>query len=272
MRYVVGFMCVLALGVLGCSETSGTAGSGGLAGSGGDGGTGGMPECQSPEDCDDGNECTEDTCTDGVCESMAVADGTACDDDASRCRQGTCAPSTTWRATTNPPGGVAGATDGCTVFVTALNENVNLDVTITLDALYDASAGELTTGYTVAVTWYLMPSLSNGVAYGNLSVETAITDGTPATVTNEANPAAIGKLIGEVVDGNTLTFATPDEILSNTEAVTSTSSPIEVNFSGRFNLLLPPPPDCEPPSPCSILFEVDESMCVFDEMGAAIEL
>jgi len=36
MRYLVGFVCVLALGVMGCSETAGTGGSGGTAGVGGD--------------------------------------------------------------------------------------------------------------------------------------------------------------------------------------------------------------------------------------------
>jgi hypothetical protein len=41
MRYLFGFMCVLALGVTGCSEASGTGGSGGSAGSGGVGGDGG---------------------------------------------------------------------------------------------------------------------------------------------------------------------------------------------------------------------------------------
>ena len=41
MRYLVGFMCVLALGVMGCGETAGTGGSGGEGGTGGEGGSGG---------------------------------------------------------------------------------------------------------------------------------------------------------------------------------------------------------------------------------------
>jgi hypothetical protein len=40
MRYLFGFVCLLALAVMGCSETSGTGGSGGSAGSGGTGGDG----------------------------------------------------------------------------------------------------------------------------------------------------------------------------------------------------------------------------------------
>jgi hypothetical protein len=66
MRYLFGFMCVCALGVMplvGCSET---------------GGTGVMPECQSPEDCDDSEGCTEDECTDGVCQRTPLEDETEC--------------------------------------------------------------------------------------------------------------------------------------------------------------------------------------------------
>jgi polyhydroxybutyrate depolymerase len=53
MRYLFGFMCVLALGVMplvGCSETSGEGGSGGTAGSGGAGGTGGVAANTGCED------------------------------------------------------------------------------------------------------------------------------------------------------------------------------------------------------------------------------
>jgi hypothetical protein len=91
MRYLFGFMCVLALGVMGCGETTGTGGSGGSAGDGGAGG--GMPECQSPEDCDDDQECTTDTCADGTCEVAPVEDGTACDE-SNECTVGTCASGT----------------------------------------------------------------------------------------------------------------------------------------------------------------------------------
>jgi hypothetical protein len=45
MRYLVGFVCVLALGIMGCSETAGTGGSGGSAGMGGAGGGGGLNPC-----------------------------------------------------------------------------------------------------------------------------------------------------------------------------------------------------------------------------------
>jgi len=78
MRYVFGFMCVLALGVMGCSETSGAGGEGGSGGTAGGGGTGGADLCEGV-DCDDANECTDDACADGECSNTAVADNTECD-------------------------------------------------------------------------------------------------------------------------------------------------------------------------------------------------
>ena len=62
MRYLVGFVFVLVLGVVplvGCSET--------------------IPECRIDKDCSDQSECTEDRCNGGVCENTAVEDGTACE-------------------------------------------------------------------------------------------------------------------------------------------------------------------------------------------------
>jgi len=41
MRYLLGFICVLALGVMGCGETAGTGGGGGDGGDGGSAGDGG---------------------------------------------------------------------------------------------------------------------------------------------------------------------------------------------------------------------------------------
>ncbi len=46
--------------------------------------------CESPEDCDDGNECTEYACADGLCEYNPFADGTACENDAGACQGGSC--------------------------------------------------------------------------------------------------------------------------------------------------------------------------------------
>ena len=96
MRYLLGFVCMLALAVAGCSETAGAGGSGGTAGrggAGGDGGAGGIPECQEPEDCNDREECTTDACVSGICENMAVEEGIACDE-SNECAVGQCASGT----------------------------------------------------------------------------------------------------------------------------------------------------------------------------------
>ncbi|MFH2005626.1 MAG: hypothetical protein ABI333_03455, partial [bacterium] len=63
--------------------------------------------CQAATDCNDGNDCTQDLCTNGVCENPGLADGAACDGGDgdlcnSTCQAGTC--------TTNTP--VACADDG----------------------------------------------------------------------------------------------------------------------------------------------------------------
>jgi len=73
MCYSIGFIFVLALGLVGCSETAGTGGSGGdggVGGDGGDGGTGGMTGQEFP--------CTEQ----GIRDAIAEGDGPhtfACD-------------------------------------------------------------------------------------------------------------------------------------------------------------------------------------------------
>ena len=74
MRYLFGFLCVCALGaaaLVGCSSET-------------------APECQTAEDCDDGNGCTEEACVGGSCEHSPVADDTACGNDAGTCQQGRC--------------------------------------------------------------------------------------------------------------------------------------------------------------------------------------
>jgi len=69
---------MLALGVMGCGETAGDPGGSGGDGGMGGGGTGGTDLCEGI-DCDDGSDCTEDVCADGVCSNNAIADDTECD-------------------------------------------------------------------------------------------------------------------------------------------------------------------------------------------------
>ena len=56
-------------------DTSITGGHGAQGGHTGTGGTG--PECQSPDDCNDGNPCTTDDCQDGKCSNVNVPNGPA---------------------------------------------------------------------------------------------------------------------------------------------------------------------------------------------------
>jgi len=97
MRYLFGFLCVCALGMVplvGCSDAEGGGGSGGSAGSGGTGGSGGSagsggtggsggadparcdPALCYDFDCDDADPCTEDRCSvpDGTCSHLAACD------------------------------------------------------------------------------------------------------------------------------------------------------------------------------------------------------
>ena len=72
MRYLFGFLCVCALGVLplvGCSETDGDGGSGGSAGSGG---TGGIVLCEGAVD---GTACRDGACLDGACTALSTVSG-----------------------------------------------------------------------------------------------------------------------------------------------------------------------------------------------------
>lgn len=78
MRYVLGFVCVCAVGaisLLGCETTSSE------------------PQCQSAADCDDGIECTEDACTGGTCSNAPFEDGTECSEGA--CLDAACTTLTT---------------------------------------------------------------------------------------------------------------------------------------------------------------------------------
>jgi hypothetical protein len=75
MRYLFGFMCVLALAVVpvGCGDDDG---------------------CELSADCDDGNQCTYNRCVDGRCSFPNKPDGTICTRDClmghGECEDGEC--------------------------------------------------------------------------------------------------------------------------------------------------------------------------------------
>jgi len=75
-RYLFGFLCVCALGVMplpGCG-----------------GGNGVEEECKSSQDCSDDNECTLDSCDAGKCVNAPVEDRAICE--AGACQSGSCKP------------------------------------------------------------------------------------------------------------------------------------------------------------------------------------
>jgi len=92
MRYLFGFICVLALGVMGCGQSlgpvGGSGGDGGNGGVGGDGGNGGIggglvTDCTGVEDwtvCEPERgplgACFDDVCL--VWDCLLFEDGTAC--------------------------------------------------------------------------------------------------------------------------------------------------------------------------------------------------
>ncbi len=91
MRHLVAFVCVLVLGVTGCSETAGTGGSGGDGGAGGigGGGSGGDPivACLPTEDrCENGTtEPHEPCCEQAVPDQANACDGTESTENPTTC-------------------------------------------------------------------------------------------------------------------------------------------------------------------------------------------
>ena len=88
MRYVLGFIVVLALGIMGCGETSGTGGSGGTGGVGGDGGAAGGGGVGgtggTAGQCDDGTQAAYDSATCQAC--VACASEGPCQCNAQSCQ------------------------------------------------------------------------------------------------------------------------------------------------------------------------------------------
>jgi hypothetical protein len=191
MRYLFGFLCVCALGVMplaGCSEVTGDGGTGG------DGGTRGMPECQSPEDCEDDNECTDDTCLAGVCEFMGVDDamgpeepgdppgeGTTCGYYLGTCEAGSCVGTFACTEAGIREASAAGAgphnfdCDGPTTIVTEAeivieaNSDVILEGNeLTVDGDDDHRVFSVAPGATVELQGF---TVTGGAAQGDMPIE-----------------------------------------------------------------------------------------------------
>ena len=245
MRYLFGFLCVCALGIMplvGCSETTGDGGGGGTAGTGGlagSGGTGGVPQCQSPEDCDDDNECTDDTCLAGVCEFMPVPDptgpeepgdppgeGTTCGYYEGTCEGGSCVGTFACTEAGIREAIAAGAgphtfaCNGATTVVTQAPIEIDNDVIldgageVTVDGNFDHHVFSVPVGVTAELQGF---TVTNGVDDPNISGAGGIRIDTNATVT----------LTDTTVSGNTGGWA--GGITNNRGTLTLSSSTVSDN-------------------------------------------
>jgi len=245
MRYLFGFLCVCALGIMplvGCSETTGDGGGGGTAGTGGlagSGGTGGVPQCQSPEDCDDDNECTDDTCLAGVCEFMPVPDptgpeepgdppgeGTTCGYYEGTCEGGSCVGTFACTEAGIREAIAAGAgphtfaCNGATTVVTQAPIEIDNDVIldgageVTVDGNFDHHVFSVPVGVTAELQGF---TVTNGVDDPNISGAGGIRIDTDATVT----------LTDTTVSGNTGGWA--GGITNNRGTLTLSSSTVSDN-------------------------------------------
>lgn len=109
MRYLVGLVCVLGLGVMGCVETSGA------------------DLCEGVMCPDDGNACTEDVCNpaDGTC-GVPLENGAACSSGA--CLDGTCTSLVSVSGTVDYGGAPPGEGSQITVSVDGTSLSTTTDV------------------------------------------------------------------------------------------------------------------------------------------------
>ena len=270
-------------GAAGAGGTGGTGGAAGAGGSGGLGGTGGVGGAVDPCEgitCPDLGECMTNACNpnSAECEASNVDDGTPCGD-GGMCMEGTCevasepvieagAGQTVWQAQTTPIGSNGGsnaASDGCEVFVTALNTTVFIQVTITLDVTSDG-ANNVETGWSVDAQQFLLPTLGNAAELGSLSISAVVTAATGGPIASSLDSSAEGQLVGSFITGDTLTVSTPGEITGGDAALTPTAgvgSTVNVNWDGAFllDLTLSGAP----------LITVDESVCTFNVQGGGVD-
>lgn len=198
---------------------------------------------------DDGETCqlagAPGVCASGACEPVAYIEAGS--------------GSTTWRATTDE----FATEGGCDFSTPVLHVLILFDTTITMTVVSDG-LGNLTVDYDVAFQHFVLPTLATAAEFGDLSLTTRVIGGTPSTFTSTVNPAATGQAIGAFMSGDVMSFSSPDEILTVTQAVTPTSSPtVNVNWSGEFTISLTL--GGEP------LMTVTDAKCVFDIQGAGVD-
>ncbi len=208
------------------------------------------------DDCDDGNDCTTDFCdlssgTPGppLCVNNPIPDGTPCAAGVGACQSGVCntagtipagSSSTTWSANTTPPGSNGGPTatgGGATVFVTALNSTIELQVDITLTVTSDGN-NNFTTDWTVELQNFLLPTVGDAAELGALSIGAVVTGGTPSFIPSTFTPAATGQPISAFLNGDTLTLSSPGQVTRGSATITPTGPSVRVNWDGNFSIEL----------------------------------
>ena len=237
--------------------------------------------CRDETQCPGGGECQVAACESNACTLNNADDGRLCFNNTGMCMNGECvvasdpvieagSGSTLWRANTTPVGGGPGATGGCTVFVTALNTNIQLQVDITLDVVSDG-ANNLSTGWSILAANFLLPTLGNAAELGALAIAADVTGASvggaiPGSIASGLTAAATGQLIGAYITGNNLVIATPGEITAGSGAAGptgGTGSTVNVNWDGNFTLDLT--------LGGNPLVSVDQSVCTFDAQGAGVD-
>ena len=233
-----------AMAMFGCSDDSSGTGTGGTgtAGTGGGGGEGG---------------------------TAGMAGGGGGGGEAGMGGAPAQSGSTIWAAPTTPPGGgTAPTTGGCQVFVTALNSDVFLDTTITLNVASD-EAYNVTTAWEILVENPLLGALGNAAQLGALDINAVVTDATGGPINSALAAAAEGAFVGEfyeVPGVGPLVISTPDAITAGSAALTPTvgaGSMFNVNWDGVFSLDLT--------LAGNPLLTVDESVCAFTDEGTGVD-
>ena len=256
----------------GMAGTGGMAGEGGMAGTGGAGGEGGMAGTGGAGG-EGGIAGTGGAGGEGGTGGTGGAGG-----EGGTGGNGTSiitagSGQTEWIAQSTPIGSNGGPTAtgaGCSVFVTALNTTIYLQVTLTLDVTSDG-ANNISTDWRIDAQHFLLPTLSNAAELGDLSINAAVSNASiggasPGLIASGLTAAATGQLIGAFIAADVLSIATPGEITEGSGAavpIGGVGSTVNVNWNGAFTLDLT--------LAGNPLVTVDQEVCTFDIQGTGVD-
>jgi hypothetical protein len=221
MRYLAGLVFVLALGVMGCSGTTGlmlcedvTCEDDGNECTG-DGvcdpadGTCDYPPVEDGTVCDESNECAVGQCASGACELTPVTNGTACGDDAGTCQDGSCEVACTEQGIRDAiaAGGgpyTFGCADGTTVVTDAeivIDNDVILDGegNLTVHGNEEHRVFSVPHGVTAEMNGFI---ITRGLSLDGVGIDNRGT----LTIANSTVSECEGDLGGAVANSGTLTM------------------------------------------------------------------